>query len=226
MLFSFLLLFSSGCGGGGEDSSQPPPAESKISIIAKDLNTTITDPLTKLSYEITSVYKIKSWQVKINNIDRTELATMKNNILEIQPTPTAMLPSDYLKTTLILKDDQNYSYSETFAYDVDFNTVITASFTADPQVGYAPTEVTFSPKVSAEESIQLYHWDFGDGTKNDSNTSRENLIGSPVKHTYAQAGEYTVTLTIYDSKYRPASSKLVVKIINRPPVITALEASL
>ena len=226
LLFSILLLFSAGCGSDDKDENPPPPPpKSEISILAQDLNVTITDPLTKLSYEITSVYDIKIFQVKINNIDRTELATLNEDILEIQPTPNAMLPSDYLITTLILKDDQNYSYTEKFTYDVDFNVSIAASFTADPQTGYAPTTVTFSPKVSAEESIQLYHWDFGDGTKNDSNTSRENLIGSPVKHTYQEAGEYTAVLTIYDSKYQPASSELIVRIINRPPVVTSLEVS-
>jgi len=198
---------------------------SKISIVAKDLNVTITDPLTALHYDITSNYDIKAFRVKINNVVRTELATLTNNHFVIQPTETAQLPFDYLITTLTFIDDNNYTYTEDFSYNVDFNTSISSGFSAEPQIGYAPLTVTFSPKVNAEESIQLYHWDFGDGTKNDSNTSRKNLIGSPVSHTYPNAGEYAVTLTIYDSNYQPATSELLVKVYNQPPVVTNINVS-
>ncbi len=200
-------------------------ASSEISIIAKDLNVTITDPLSALSYDITTNYDIKIFQVKINNVDRTELATLKANSLVIQPTATASLPFDYLIATVILTDEKNYTYTETFSYNVDFNVSISAGFSAEPQIGYAPLEVAFSPKVDATESIQLYHWDFGDGTKNDSNTSRENLIGTPVNHTYEEAGEYKVVLTIYDSINQPAISQLLVKVYNQPPVVIRIDVS-
>ncbi|MEA2091417.1 MAG: PKD domain-containing protein, partial [Campylobacterota bacterium] len=225
------LLFLTGCsgggGGGGDDggSGGSSPVVPKIEIVAKDINVTVLDPLTKLSFTITSTEDIETFQVKINNIDRTELATLVGDILEIQPTSTAMLPFDYVIVTLTLTDKEGYTYTQTYDFSVDFDISIASGFSAVPQIGYAPLEVTFSPKISAEESIQLYHWDFGDGTKNDSNTSRANLIGSPVKHTYAQAGDYTAVLTIYDSTYQPASSQLIVKVFNEPPVVTSINAS-
>ena len=150
---------------------------------------------------------------------------MVGDILEIQPTSTAMLPFDYVIVTLTLTDKEGYTYTQTYDFNVDFDIAIASGFSAVPQIGYAPLEVTFSPKVSAKEPIQFYHWDFGDGTKNDSNTSRANLIGSPVKHTYAQAGDYTAVLTIYDSTYQPATSQLIVKVFNQPPVVTSIDAS-
>ena len=229
LIFIAGIFFFTGCsggsGGGGDDTTATSPSESKIVVLLEDLNNSITDPLSKISFDVTSTYDIESFEIKINNVDRTELVSFDGKTLEIQPTTSAMLPFDYIIITLTLTDKEGFSYTQTFSFDPDFDLAIAAGFDAQPQIGYAPMEVTFSPKVSAEESIQLYHWDFGDGTKNDSNTSRENLIGSPVKHTYTQAGEYNVTLTIYDSAYQPASSTLRVKVYNEPPTITSITAS-
>lgn len=228
IIINLLLVFFYGCSSGGGDggsSSPVVPEVPKITIVAQDVNVTILDPLTNLSFTIDSIEDIESFQVKINNIDRTELVTLVGDVLEIQPTSTTPLPFDYLIITLILTDVEGYTYTQTFDFSVDFEISISSGFSAVPQIGYAPLTVTFSPKVSSEESIQLYHWDFGDGTLNDSNTSRENLIGSPVNHTYAQAGDYTVVLTIYDSTYQPATSQLIVKVFNQPPVITSIDAS-
>ena len=226
LLFTFALIFSVGCSsGGGGGTKTTPGVVAQISIEAQNINITILDPLTSISYIITSKYDIKTFQIKINNIDRTELVTFKDGLLTIQPTAKAMLPSDYLLITVILTDSEGYTYTQTFEYILDFEISIASGFTAVPQFGFAPVEVTFTPKISAEESIQLYHWDFGDGTKNDSNTSRTNLIGSPVKHTYTKAGDYTVILTIYDSLYQPATSELIVKVFNEPPVVTNINVS-
>ena len=216
---------SGGSGGGGDDTTGTSPLGSKIVVLLKDLNISLTDPLSKISFDVTSTYDIESFEIKINNVDRTELVSFDGKTLQIQPTSSAMLPFDYIIITLTLTDKEGFSYTQTFSFDPDFDLAIAAGFDAQPQIGYAPMEVTFSPKVSAEESIQLYHWDFGDGTKNDSNTSRENLIGSPVTHKYTEAGEYNVTLTIYDSTYQPATSQLIVKVFNAPPTITSINAS-
>ncbi|AEH60073.1 S-layer-related duplication domain protein [Methanosalsum zhilinae DSM 4017] len=59
-----------------------------------------------------------------------------------------------------------------------------AAFTAQPQEGEAPLTVTFTDQ---SEHAVSYQWDFGDGT-----TSTD---ASPT-HTYEEAGEYTVTLTV------------------------------
>ena len=229
LAFVMGVFFFSGCSGGsgsgGDDTTGTSPLGSKIVVLLDDLNISLTDPLSKISFDVTSTYDIESFEIKINNVDRTELVSFDGKTLQIQPTSSAMLPFDYIIITLTLTDKEGFSYTQTFSFDPDFDLAIAAGFDAQPQIGYAPMEVTFSPKVSAEESIQLYHWDFGDGTKNDSNTSRENLIGSPVTHKYTEAGEYNVTLTIYDSTYQPATSQLIVKVFNAPPTITSINAS-
>ena len=221
----FVTTFMLMMGCSSDDTETPPPPTSHITIVAQEIDTTITDPLTALHFTVNSTFGIASFDVKINNTERNELTTLDDNILTITPTATATLPFDYLSVTLSITDNEAFVHNETFDYTIDFNTTIASGFSALPQTGYAPLQVTFTPRISAEESIQLYHWDFGDGTKNDSNTSRENLIGSPVQHTYANAGEYTAILTIYDSNYQPATSQLLIKVYNEAPMITALEAS-
>ena len=66
-----------------------------------------------------------------------------------------------------------------------------ASFAASPEDGAPPLAVSFDASRSrdADGSIVRYEWDFGDGgTAN----------GRSVRHTFEQAGAYTVRLTVVD----------------------------
>jgi len=222
------LFFSVGC--SGEDKKEEvkvekPAVESAISVKVQDINTTITDSLQTISFLITSSNEIESFEVKVNNIDKTNLVTLKDNILKIEPTAEDSLPFDYIFVSLELTDTEGFVYSETFNFNVDIDIPIVVGLSASPQSGYAPLDIIFSPIVNSAESIQLYHWDFGDGSVSDSNSSRENLIGSPIEHTYKEVGKYTVTLKVYDSNYQPATSEIVIDILNEPPVVIKVESS-
>lgn len=64
----------------------------------------------------------------------------------------------------------------------------TASFTSDISSGRAPLVVTFSDtSADGTSDINTWLWDFGDGNQ----SSEQNP-----QHTYANAGQYTVTLTV------------------------------
>jgi len=74
--------------------------------------------------------------------------------------------------------------------DNSFSDIISlvANFAADVVSGFKPTEVTFTDTSTG--SISLWAWDFGDGTI--------SALQNP-KHTYTEAGTYTVTLQIFNA---------------------------
>ena len=203
----------------------PVKADDRIIVTAREINQTITSRLQKLHYDIESHYPITSYGIEINGIDRSDLASLKGSVLTLTPTPTSKLPTDYLITTVSLVNSAGRSVMRSFEYDLDINSSLAVYFTAEPQVGYAPLDVRMTPEVDAKESIQLYHWYFGDGEKSDSNTSRENLIGTPINHTYENVGTYDAKLVVYDSNYRKTSYTLPIQVLNAPPVVTGVTAS-
>lgn len=61
-----------------------------------------------------------------------------------------------------------------------------------PYNGFVGTSVTFNATGSSDSdgTIELYHWDFGDGAEGD---------GETIFHSYLDVGNYTVILTITDN---------------------------
>jgi PKD repeat protein len=72
-----------------------------------------------------------------------------------------------------------------------------AAFSAAPIVGLVPLTVNFTDESLG--SIDLWEWDFGDGSplSNDQNPT----------HTYKHLGEYTVTLIVYSSQGSDTETK-------------------
>jgi hypothetical protein len=59
---------------------------------------------------------------------------------------------------------------------------------------------------SRQERITRYEWNFGDGKKR---------VGKRVTHRYKKPGNYTLTLTVYDSSRKKAQTQLTIHIASR-----------
>ena len=86
-----------------------------------------------------------------------------------------------------------------------------AAFTATPQFGYPPLDVTFdaSAASSPNGAIISYTWDFGDG---------ETDTGMTTSHIYNEKGIYRVTLVVTDSDGKTGARSMSVEAMNRAPV--------
>ena len=88
-----------------------------------------------------------------------------------------------------------------------------ALFTASEAEHLIPFTATFDASLSqrSADEILSYVWTFGDGTGG---------TGALVDHTYAQDGDYEVSLTVFDAKGASSSSRLTVKALNPLPAAT------
>jgi PKD repeat protein len=98
------------------------------------------------------------------------------------------------------------------------NQAPTASFTASPESGPAPLDVTFtSTSTDPDGTIGTYRWAYGDGVVATGNAD-------VVEHTYAEPGTYTVTLTVTDDVGATNATTRTVVVggapSNRAPVAT------
>ena len=80
-----------------------------------------------------------------------------------------------------------------------------AGFTASPQMGPAPLRVQFSDTSRDPDGDPVSrHWSFGDGSSQSG--------GLDPSHTYTQAGDYTVKLTVSDPDGKTDSKTRVVSV--------------
>ena len=99
---------------------------------------------------------------------------------------------DY-EISLTVTDDEGAigTTAQTLTLPTGPNRNPSASFTANPDSGSPPLDVTFDASGSTDPDgeIDSYDWDFGDG---------ESGSGVSVDHTFDETGSFTVTLTVTD----------------------------
>jgi hypothetical protein len=88
-----------------------------------------------------------------------------------------------------------------------------ASFTAEPETGQKPLEVTFDASASTPQGSGVsYRWDFGDGggTVDD---------GPLVIHTYEEVGEYDVLLQFTDDRGLTSQTMKTIEVLGDVPPV-------
>ena len=87
-----------------------------------------------------------------------------------------------------------------------------ASPTANKTIVYTYVPIEFKANANDFDGTMTYNWDFGD----------ENISTSPDPiHTYSNNGIYTVNLTIEDDDGAKIYSKMLITVLNRPPIVNA-----
>ena len=118
-------------------------------------------------------------------------------------------------------DNDGASSSETITITVNNLAPTITSLTGDTNINEGDT-ATFNASATNPSNDELaYIWDFGDGTLQLS----VNSNSLPVSHTYADNGNYTVTLTVEDETGSSASSTLDVTVDNVAPAIASIDGT-
>jgi len=116
---------------------------------------------------------------------------------------------------LTVEDEEGLEHSETITITVteNENEAPKAVVSATPESGNAPLEVQFKGSSSSDDKeVKKYKWDFKDGT---TATSKNP------SHTFAEAGEYEVVLTVEDEEGLDDSTTITIDVSapiqNDPP---------
>jgi serine protease len=127
-------------------------------------------------------------------------------------------PGNYI-AKLTVTDNEGATAEKTFEVIITGpppNQAPTASFSANPQTGEAPLQVTFNGSESSDPdgTIASYSWDFGDG--------QTGTVTNP-NHIYTEEGNYQVTLTVTDND--GATGEVTQEIVVTPSTNKAPTAS-
>ncbi|MCW3986207.1 MAG: PKD domain-containing protein, partial [Candidatus Bathyarchaeota archaeon] len=119
--------------------------------------------------------------------------------------------------TLTVTDDDGATATASSTKTVSNRPPI-ASFTESAETVYTGETIYFnaSDSYDPDGTTVSYFWDFGDGT---------NATGVTVDHSYADDGNYTVTLTITDDDGATSSTSSTKIVLNTPPIAVFTEST-
>jgi len=121
--------------------------------------------------------------------------------------------------TVTLKVTDNDGLSDTTSKDITvLNKPPNATFTESTETAYTGEVITFnaSDSYDPDGNITSYFWEFGDET---------NATGVIVEHSYADDGNYTVTLTVTDDDGATHNATATKTVLNRSPVASFTESA-
>ncbi len=120
----------------------------------------------------------------------------EQNPVHIFNIPEGML-SGYFPITLTVTD--NYGRASSYWDYIYVYRAFDLNFTAEPQQGPVPLNVTFTETSMHLNNYYRYIWDFGDGNSSEWQWHYGDASDPPrtISHEYTSSGNYTVTLTIW-----------------------------
>ena len=121
--------------------------------------------------------------------------------------------------TVTLKVTDNDGLSDTTFKDIAvLNRPPNATFTESAETVYTGEVISFnaSDSYDPDGNITNYFWDFGDET---------NATGVTTEHSYANDGNYTVTLTVTDDDGATHNATATKTVLNRSPVASFTESA-
>lgn len=108
---------------------------------------------------------------------------------QVESQPTLVVDTSGNLHTCFLRDGE--------VYYTNNSGDVTAEFNAAPRIGEVPLTVRFQDLSSG--SVQLWEWDFGDGTRSNAQNP---------EHTYTEPGPYSVSLTVFNTDKESTMEKL------------------
>ncbi len=194
-----------------------------VQLISPKAGEIINDPLTPLLFHIYddangSGLDESSTQIVFTDSNEAFALSKDTNSSYFVYTPTDTDPLPYGKLNFAIQaQDMAGNISQTaFSIFVQEKDVLSAIPIASPQTAYAPATIHFSPKVTTDNAIQTYSWDFnGDGSY-----ERSDITANSYTWQYAVPGDYNVSLKVVDANNQVIIGTTTVHILNAPPVVT------
>ena len=194
-----------------------------ITMSSPNSGAIITDPLTPLIFNVHDDINgsgLSNDPVTITfsstNITYALELDINNSQYSYTPSTDSPLPFGNVAFNVSAKDKFNNQTNQEFNIFLQEENILSAIPIATPSSAYAPATIRFSPKVTTDNAIQNYYWDFnGDGTYD-----RSDLTANSYTWQYTSPGDYNVTLKVVDANGEIIIGSTIVHILNAPPQIT------
>jgi len=209
-----------GNGGNNTSSDKISPTIQKISPLDTAI---ITDTLTPLVFDIkddSNGTGIDTATVKItfSESNTTYPLALDGNSSYYRYLPTKVHPLSYGNVAFVITalDKAKNQGKKEFSIYVKEQRKLSAIPLASPRTAYAPAKIRFAPKVTTNNAIQSYEWDFTGNGKID----RRDITADSYIWEYKTPGDYNVTLKVVDATNQEINGTVLIHIMNAPPEVS------
>jgi len=187
-----------------------------IDFLDLSTNSIIIGILTPLEFKITNTIGIEAIELYLNDENRTANIVVNGDKIIYTPTVANPLPLGQVEIKIKVKHNSGNESQKSLIVFVKEEKKLSATPIASQTTAYAPTTIRFAPKVSTDNAIQTYYWDFdGDGTYD-----RSDIMAYSYTWNYTTPGDYNATLKVVDVNGKKFKGSTIIHILNAPPQVT------